>query len=284
MRCTVVTTVQSGRDIWQIPTLRVLSTFRLVLALSLTMQLLGLKSRAQQQDQSGATPDAPSVTKAQATAQGNNRKQSSAQFVSLLQRKSLVFPNLATSTAPMSPEQKFKLFVNNSVSLSAFVAANLSAGVNQVHDAPVAYNEGIGGYGQRLGAAMARRSSSQLFGTFLLASGLHQDPRFFVRNDLDLGGSVKYAIRRVFVTRGDSGNQEFNWSGLLGMMGAEGLANVYYPDNYRTAGNTFSRFGYDLLGNAGGNLLRQYWPRITRKLNLVPQPTTSRASSGVSRP
>lgn len=280
----VVMTVQSGRDIWQLPYLRVLSMLRLVLALALTMQLLGLRSSAQQQDPSGASPDAPSVTKAQATARGNNRMQSSAQFVSLLQRESLVFPNLATNTAPMSPEQKFKLFVNNSVSLSAFVAANLSAGVNQVHDAPVAFNEGIGGYGQRLGAAMARRSSSQLFGTFLLASALHQDPRFFVRNDLDLGGSVKYAMRRVFVTRGDSGNQEFNWSGLLGMMGAEGLANIYYPDNYRTAGNTFSRFGYDLLGNAGGNLLRQYWPRINRKLKLVQQPTASGTASGASRP
>src|SRR5208282_1582097 len=276
---TVVTTVHSGRDIWQLPALRVRSTFRLVLALALTMHLLGLRSSAQQQDQSGATPDAPSVTKAQATAQGGNRMQSSAQFVSLLQRESLVFPNLATSTAPMSPEQKFKLFVNNSVSLSAFVAANLSAGVNQVHDAPDAYGEGIGGYGQRLGAAMARRSSSQLFGTFLLASALHQDPRFFVRNDLDFGGSIKYAIRRVFVTRSDSGNQEFNWSGLLGIMGAEGLANVYYPDNFQTAGNTFSRIGYDLLGNAGGNLLRQYWPRINRRLKLTPQQSIGSASS-----
>src|SRR5271165_6191105 len=281
---TAVTTVRSGMDKWQLPALRVLSTFRLVLALALTLHLLGLRSSAQPQDQSDATPDASSVTKAQATPQGRNKMQSSAQLVTLLQRESLVFPNLATSTAPMSPEQKFKLFVNNSVSLSAFVAANLSAGVNQVHDAPVVYNEGIGGYGQRLGAARARRSSSQLFGTFLLASGLHQDPRFFVRNDLNLRGSVKYAIRRVFVTRGDSGNREFNWSGLLGMMGAEGLANVYYPDNYRTAGNTFSRFGYDLLGNAGGNLLRQYWPRINHKLKLVQQPTASGTSSGANRP
>ncbi len=187
---TVVTTVQSERDIWQLPALRVLSTFRLVLSLALAMHLLGLRSSALQQDQSGATPDAPSVTETQATPQGSNRMQSSAQFVTLLQRESLVFPNLATSTAPMSTEQKFKLFVNNSVSLSAFVAANLGAGVNQVHDAPVTYGEGIGGYGQRLGAAMARRSSSQLFGTFLLASGLHQDPRFFVRNDLSLGNYI----------------------------------------------------------------------------------------------
>src|SRR5208337_4003709 len=227
---TVVTTVHSGRDIPRSPALRVLSRLHLVLAVALTMHLLCQFSAGQQQDQSGATP---SASKAQATPQGNNAMQSSAQFVSLLQRGSIVFPNLATSTAPLSPEEKLKLSVNNSVSLSAFVAANLSAGVNTAHEQPAAYGDAIGGYGRRLGAAMARRSSSQLFGTFLLASALHQDPRFFVRNDLDFGGSIKYAIRRVFVTRGDSGDPEFNWSGLLGMMGSEGLANVYYPDNYR---------------------------------------------------
>jgi len=252
---------------------------RRVLSIGLTLFLLCVFGAAQQQDHSGPMPDAPSVTKAQATPQGNNPMQSSAQFVSLLQRESLVFPNLATSTAPLSPEQKFKLFVNNSVSLSAFVASNLSAGVNQVHDRPEAYGEGVGGYGQRLGAAMARRASSQLFGTFLLASALHEDPRFFVRNDLDFGGSIKYAIRRVFVTRSDSGDGVVNWSGLLGIMGAEGLANAYYPDNFQTAGNTFSRIGYDLLGNAGGNLLRQYWPRINRRLKLTPQQSIGSASS-----
>lgn len=126
---------------------------------------------------------------------------------------------------------------------------------------------------------MARRASSQFLGTFVLASALHQDPRFFVRSDLDFGGSVKYAIRRVFVTRSDSGGQVFNWSGLLGMMGAEGLANLYYPDSYRTAANTFSRFGFDMLGNAGGNLLRQYWPRINRKPKVMPSPAAPASSN-----
>ena len=286
MQHTVVTTVHSGRNIRRSPALRVLPTLRLVLALALTMHPLCEFSAAQQQNQSDPMPDAPSASKAQATAQGNNAMQSSAQFVSLLQRGSIVFPNLATSTAPMSPEQKFKLFINNSVSLSVFVASNLSAGVNQAHDTPAGYGSGAEGYWKRLGAAMARRSSSQALGTFLLASGLHQDPRFFVRNDLGFGGSVMYAIRRVFVTRTDSGDPVFNWSGLLGMAGAEGLANVYYPDSYRTAGNTFSRFGNDMLGNACGNLLRQYWPRINRKLKLV-QPQTAATpdpSSGATKP
>jgi hypothetical protein len=275
---TFVTTVHSGRDVRRLAALRVLSKLRLVLALALTI-LLGPRSSAQQQDQTGPLPDAPSITKAQATPQGNNAMQSSAQFVSLLQRGSIVFPNLATSTAPMSPEQKFKLFINNSVSLSAFVAANLSAGINQAHDTPAGYGAGTEGYWKRLGAGMARRSSSQFLGTFLLASALHQDPRFYVRNDLTFGGSVKYAIRRVFVTRTDSGDPVFNWSGLLGMAGAEGLANVYYPNSYRTAANTFSRFGFDMLGNAGGNLLRQYWPRINRRLKVAPPQTAPAATS-----
>jgi hypothetical protein len=229
-------------------------------------------------------PDAPSTTQpAQAKPQGNNPMQSSAQFVSLLVRGSLVFPTLATSTAPLSPEEKFKLAVNNSVSVSAFVAANLSAGTNQARDTPAGYGSGSEGYCKRLGAGMARRSSSQVLGTFALASALHEDPRFYVRKDLGLGGSIKYAIRRVFVTRADSGGPTFNWSGLLGMAGSEGLANVYYPDNYRSAANTFSRFGYDMLGNAGGNLLRQYWPRINRKLKLVTTPAPV-ASSSASKP
>jgi len=208
--------------------------------------------------------------------------QSSAQFVSVLAKKSIVFPDIATNIGPLSPEEKSKLFVNNSVSLSAFVAANLSAGINQAHNAPAAFGKGAEGYGKRLGAAMARNASSQCLGTFLLASALHQDPRFFVRNDLTFGGSLKYAIRRVFVTRKDTGEPVFNWSGLLGMASAEGLANVYYPSNYRTAGNTFSRFGYDMLGNAGGNLLRQYWPRINHKLKLVPQAVPT--ATGTTKP
>ena len=60
---------------------------------------------------------------------------------------------------------------------------------------------------------------------------------------------------------------------------AEGLANVYYPDNYQTVGNTFSRYGYDLAAIAGSNLLRQYWPRINRKLKILPQQNTAPPSS-----
>jgi hypothetical protein len=259
--------------------------FRQVLCVALAIAMLCVCSAAQQQTQPGATPDAPSASRQSETKPGAmmNTVQSGAEFVSLLSRKSRVFPNLATSIGPLSPEQKFKLAANNSVALSSWLAAGLSAGINQAYDRPGGWEEGDEGYWKRFGAAMARRSSSQILGTFALASVLHQDPRFFVRNDLNLGGSIKYSIRRVFVTRGDSGDRQFNWSGLLGMLGSEGLANAYYPDSARTAENTFSRFGYDMLGNAAGNLLRQYWPRINRKL-MAPKKSASGATSSATKP
>jgi hypothetical protein len=241
---------------------------------------------AQQQGQSGTIPDAPSTSQQQASKPGAvmNTVQGGAEMVDFLARKSRVFPNLATHPRPLSPEEKFKLAANNSVALSSWVAAALSAGINQAYNRPAGYGQGEGGFGKRYGAAMARRASSQLFGTFLLASALHQDPRFFVRNDLNVGGSIKYSIRRVFITRSDSGERVFNWSGLLGMLMSEGLANAYYPDNYRTAGNTFSRFGYDMAGNAAGNLLRQYWPRINHKLLVPKQSAAGANSSSGSKP
>jgi hypothetical protein len=254
------------------------------LSVAVSVLLLCQIATAQQQAQPPAIPDAPSTAQQEQQEENKpgavmNTMQTGAGFISLLQRKSRLFPNIATSSGPLLPEEKFKLAVNNSVALSSWIAAGISAGINQAYNEPSAWGPGEAGFGKRYGAAMVRRSSSQLFGTFLLASTMHQDPRFFVRSDLGLGGSIKYSIRRVFITRSDSGERVFNWSGLLGMLGSEGLANVYYPDNYRTAGNTFSRFGYDMLGNAGGNLLRQYWPRINHRLKVTPK-----QSAGKSQP
>jgi len=280
-----MTTVSSGTKPCRLPALRLPPRIVAFLSPGLVLLLWSLTGAAQQQGQP-ATPDAPSASKQQQSMPATvlmTPVQGGGELFSFLAQKSRVFPNLATSAGPLSPEQKFKLAVNNSVALSSWIAAGLSAGINQAYDEPAGYGEGDEGYWKRYGAAMGRRASSQMFGTFMLASLLHQDPRFFVRSDLNVGGSIKYAIRRVFVTRSDSGERQFNWSGLLGMLMSEGLANAYYPDNYRTAGNTFSRFGYDMLGNAGGNLLRQYWPRINRKLKLAPQPHAS-ATPSSSKP
>jgi hypothetical protein len=206
-------------------------------------------------------PDAPSATR---SAQTGARK-SPAGFFSTLNRKSIVFPDIATTEGPLTTGGKFKLFVDNSASLSTLVGSAANAAIGQAEDYPHGYGQGWEAYGKRFGASMARNASSNFFGTFLLASMLHQDPRFFPQKDPTFGGSVKYALTRVVITRNDDGNDAANWSGLLGPLMAEGLANVYWPEEDRTAGQTFRRYGVDLATTAGFNMLRNYWPVLFKK-------------------
>jgi hypothetical protein len=225
-----------------------------------------------QQTQPQPIPDAPSTQQVQtAPAQSNpNALQSSVSFVLLLQDKSHVFPDLATAGGPMTPLDKAKLAANNSVAVFTIGAVAIGAGFGQAINSPSGYHQGVEGYAKRFGANMARSTSGNVFGTFLLASALHQDPRFYVRKNLSLGQSIEYAAWRLLYTQTDSGERQINYSGLIGPLMGEGLANAYYPQENRTAGATFTRFGSDMAWRFGGNLLRQYWPEINRKLRLAP--------------
>jgi hypothetical protein len=229
-----------------------------------------------QQSPSGAAPDAPSAgPQTQTAQQGTNPLHNGLSFFQLLQRKSLVFPDLATNTGPLDTWQKFKLAANNSVSLATAGAALTGSAYGQAINSPAGYGQGSEGYGKRFGADMARAASGNLFGTFLIASVLHEDPRFYVKRNLSFKQSVKYAAVRLAVTRSDSGERATNFAGLLGLLAGEGLANTYYPEGNRGVSSTFIRYGSDLGWRFGGNMLRQYWPSINRKLRLVSAPATT---------
>ena len=236
-----------------------------------------------QQSQSQSAPDATSQSQpSQTEPKPANPIQSSVVLFKLLQEKSLVFPDLATGEGTLSSWQKFKLAANNSVALSTIGAAMIGSAYGQATDRPSGYHQGWEGYGKRLGADMARAASENLFGTFLLASVLHQDPRFYVKKNLSFGQSVKYAGVRVIFTSTDAGEKQVNYSGLIGPLMGEGLANAYYPEENRTAGSTLTRYATDLAWRFGGNLLRQYWPTINRKLRLAPEPSSTSGATGAN--
>jgi len=190
----------------------------------------------------------------------------------LLQKKSVVFPDIAYSTERLSAGQKFKLFVDNSVSVDSVTWAVLGSAVGQAFDSPTGYGQEWGGYGKRFGSDMAREASSEFFGTFLLASTLHEDPRFYAEIHPKFFHAVKYSVQRVFIMRSDDGRDVVAWSRLGGPLMAEGLANVYWPDRNRTVGDTLFRYGLDLASRAGGNMLREYWPVFLAKISHAPRP------------
>jgi hypothetical protein len=224
-----------------------------------------------QTNESNPPPDAPSTSvQSQTTPQAANPLQGGMQFVQLLERKSLVFPDLATNKEVFGRRDKFMLAINNSVSLATIGATLVAAAYGQAIDSPEGYGQGAEGYGKRLGSGMARAASENLFGTFAIASILREDPRFYVKRNLSFGQSVKYAAVRVAVTRSDAGRRVVNFSGLLGPLAGEALANTYFPEGSRGVSSTVIRYSADLGWRFAGNLLRQYWPNINKKLRLAP--------------
>ncbi len=233
-----------------------------------------------QQGQSGGLPDAPSASaQSQTPTHESNPAQSEASFFEVLQQKSRVFPDLATNQGPLDSWGKFKLAANNSVALPTIGAAAIGAGFGQAINSPSGYGQGGEGYGKRLGANMARAASANIFGTFLIASMTHEDPRFYVKKHLSFKESVKYAAERLVITRSDSGERVVSYADLLGPLAAEGLANTYYPEGSRGVGDTFIRYASDMGWKFGGNLLRQYWPTISRRMRKSPPATGTRSSN-----
>ena len=217
-------------------------------------------------DQTGQQPSkTPGQTDKTLGQHVSNTAMQPVKIFNLLDRKSLFFPDIAASTEPLSTGGKFKLFADNSISLHAIGGAALGAAISQASNSPTGRGQGWDAYGERFGSSMARTASQEFFGTFILASALHEDPRFFPEVNPGFSHSVKYSVQRLFVTRNDSGRDVANVSGLLGPLFAEGLANAYWPERNRTVGDTFMRYGIDLATRAGGNMLREYWPRVERK-------------------
>jgi hypothetical protein len=208
---------------------------------------------------------APTQGSSQQNDATQNRNQQTVQII-LLTRRSYCFPDLATRIPPLTVRQKFTLFLRNSTSGHILVGSAANAGLAQAFNWQAGYGQGAEGYGKRFGAYMARTASSNFFGTFLLASTFRQDPRFFVRSSPTFGQAVKYSLSRIVITRRDSGEDTVNSSGLLGPLAAESLANAYLPIQDRTFGNTIGRYAADLGWLAVGNVLREYWPTLSKHL------------------
>ncbi len=178
-----------------------------------------------------------------------------------------VIPNFLTiedpqlKVVPLTVKQKFGLFAKETFDPFTVAASAGGAALSQIDNDAPKYGRGAGPYGQRFGAAVADVTTQNFFSDAMLASLLHEDPRYFRRGpEFGVWSRVGYALSRVVVTRTDAGKRSFNYSGILGMAMGIGLSNAYYPDSSVNGEEVGARFGTSLMASALGNLLPEFWP------------------------
>lgn len=182
-----------------------------------------------------------------------------------------VFPNFYTSyiwnAAPLTAGIKFRLAVRSMLDPVVFLTTAVGAGIEQANNTSAAYGQGAAGYAKRYGAGYAEEVSNRLLSDAIYPSLFHQDPRFFYQGSGSKGSRALYAVTRAFVTRGDNGKEQPNYSRILGAFTAGALNNAYRPANNRSASLTF-RHGSTALGAyAADSLFREFvFKRITPKI------------------
>ena len=220
---------------------------------------------AQQNPKPRDLPDALAPKEANPPLKHQNRINTT---IEVLEKRSIFFPEIATSPGPLSIKQKFELFAGESVAPSRFLSSAAGAGISQARNTREGYGQGADGYGKRFGSSMATVESSNFFGTFLISSMLHRDPRYFLTLHGGPGHRIGYAFSRIVVSRTDEGKNGVNWPGMIAPLLAEGLANSYLPVKEQTAGRTFQRYGIRIGLNTASNAVREYWPAISRNLRI----------------
>ncbi len=188
-----------------------------------------------------------------------------------------VIPNFRTSPTlaeykPISPKEKFRIAAMDTFDRGTIALAAAFAGEGQISNATPAYGQGVKGYAAYLGAAYADFAIGNYMTEGIFPTILHQDPRYFRRGTGSGWSRLAYAVGQIFWTHTDSGGTQFNFSEVVGNSTAVAISQAYYPDS-RTAGNAAGKLGTQLAVDTASNILKEFWPDLSRK-HSKSHPTT----------
>lgn len=186
-------------------------------------------------------------------------------------------PQQAATPAPYTPltsDQKMRrAFKSAFLTPQAYALPFLSAILTEVgeDDLPHKDTEDRVADGlSRFAIKFGRRSTSVMLTNGVYASLFKQDPRY-ERADPSKGFAARalHAASRVFVTRGDNGRHQPNYSRFAGQLSASALSNLWEqstPGHDRIGADaTFRRFGNSFITGAAVNVIREFLPSIFGK-------------------
>jgi hypothetical protein len=174
----------------------------------------------------------------------------------------------AKDAPPLTAREKFKTTARSTFDPVEFAWYGLQAGISQARDhANYDYGQGAKGFGERFGVDFADGTIENFFTKAIFPSVLHQDPRYFQKGKGGFWGRTAYAVGRVFITRSDSGQTQFNFSEWLGSGSAAAIsAYTYHPKTDRNFTGVIDTWGTQVAFDALSYTIKEFWPDLRRKI------------------
>lgn len=168
------------------------------------------------------------------------------------------------TAGPLTIEARAELFQKSLIGVGPALGSLASAGLRQWRNDPGEWGPGAAGFARRFAGRYGTRvvSNSLEFG---LGAIIREDPRYF-RSPKTGWSRVGDALKMTFVAPQPGGGRSFAYARMAGAFGGAALSNAWYPESYRTAGNTLARAGVTIGGDVAGNIFKEFLPDLKRKL------------------
>jgi len=137
------------------------------------------------------------------------------------------------NASPLTPGQKFHLFVKSSFDPATIGTVALQAAVSQAVNEFPGYGQGMQGYGKRFGASLADEVSDNFWSGYVFPVIFKEDPRYFRLGKDGFRRRLFNAAEQEFVCRTDKGRRSFGYSNVLGALVSGSISNIYYPGESR---------------------------------------------------
>jgi hypothetical protein len=191
-------------------------------------------------------------------------------FARPLERKSVHPPHYkpGVTLCTLTLKDKFKFFVEDSFDPVNLLSTAFAAGIDQAENNDPSYGQGAQGYAKRWGAEYGGGIISRFFKDFAYPTIFSEDPRYYRLAHGSSGKRLLHAMEHAVVAHRDDGKRMFNFSEWLGTTSAVVLTNTYHPDARRGVANTAERVSFSILQDMGSDVLREFWPEVSRKFKL----------------
>ena len=179
-----------------------------------------------------------------------------------------IIPNYRMSPSltdyhPIAVREKFKLAAEDSWDRGTVALAAIFAAQAQASNSNRPFGQGAAGYGQYLGASYGDFVIGNYMTEGIFPSLLHQDPRYFRRGSGSGWSRLRYSLAQSFITRGDSGHIQPNYSEWLGNSAAVAISNAYYTDN-RNVHDAATKLVVQVGVDAAANVLKEFYPDVEK--------------------
>jgi hypothetical protein len=183
---------------------------------------------------------------------------------------------------PMSVKDKYKVVALGTFDYVEYPWWGILAAIAQSNNSEPAFGQGWASYAKRYGITAGDSLVENFMVGAVFPSALHQDPRYYQSGRGGFFRRSGYSVSRMFVTLGDSGHKQFNFSEILGGASAAAISTyTYHPSSTyisiprnphlfvasdKTLSNTIDTWGTQLTLDTITVVVKEFWPDIHRKM------------------